>query len=102
MKMKNKCLYKTIKALRFYASLFDVETGKTYKLVTSYGLTKSGYFLIQQVDNRKWLAVKEVPIKENEGYSHLPYFTKIQLYQFLIRNYGFSRRVQKVLDSLDL
>lgn len=102
MRIKKKCLYKTIKALRFYASLFDIETGKTYKLVTSYGLTKSGYFLIQQVDNGKWLAVKEVPIKENEGYSHLPYFTKIQLYQFLFRNYGFSSKVQKVLDSLDL
>lgn len=102
MKMKNKFLYKTIRAIRFYANLFDITTGKSYKLVTAYNLTKSGYFLIRQVDDGRWLVMKEVPIWKSEDYNHLPYLTRIQLYQFLSQNYGFSSKVQKVIDSLDL
>ena len=102
MKMKNKFLYKTIRAIRFYANLFDITTGKSYKLVTAYNLTKSGYFLIRQVDDGRWLVMKEVPIWKSEDYNLLPYLTKIRLYQFLSQNYGFSSKVQKVIDSLDL
>lgn len=102
MKMQNKFLYKTIKAVRFFASLFDIDSGKPYKLITAHNLTKSGYFLIRQVDDGRWLVVKEVPIGKSEDYNSLPYLTRIQLYQFLAQNYGFSKRVQKVIDSLDL
>lgn len=105
MKMQNKFLYKTIRAIRFYASLFDITTGKSYELVTAHSLTKSGYFLIRQVDDGRWLVMKEAPIWKIwkiEDYNSLPYLTRIQLYQFLAQNYGFSKRVQKVIDSLDL
>lgn len=102
MKNSNKFLYKTIKAVRFYASLFDITTGKSYELVTAHNLTKSGYFLIRQVDDGRWLVMKEVPIWKIEHYDTLPYLTRIQLYQFLAQNYGFSKRVQKIIDSLDL
>ena len=54
MKKQNKFLYKTIKALRFFANLFDTDTGKVYRLVTSYSLSKSGYFLIRQTDRGEW------------------------------------------------
>lgn len=100
--MLNKFLYKTIKAVRFYASLFDINTGKYYKLVTAHNLIESGYFLIKQVDNEKWLVLKEVPTRKIEHYNQLPYLVKIRLYQFLSLNYGFSSKIQKVIDSLDL
>lgn len=95
-------MYKTIKAVRFYASLFDITTGKSYELVTAHNLTKSGYFLIKQVDDGRWLVMKEAPTCKIKHYNQLPYLTRIQLYQFLTQNYGFSKRVQKVIDSLDL
>lgn len=102
MKNSNKFLYKTIKAIRFYASLFDITTGKSYELVTAHNLTKSGYFLIRQVDDGRWLVLKEVPTLKIEHYNQLPYLTRIQLYQFLSVNYGFSSKIQKIINSLDL
>lgn len=102
MKKSHKFLYKTIKAVRFFANLFDTDTGKVYRLVTSYSLSKSGYFLIKQTDRGEWLVVKEAPIVKNEPYVNLPYLTRLKLYQFLAQNYGFSNRIQKVIDSLDL
>ena len=102
MKMQNKFLYKTIRAIRFYASLFDITTGKSYELVTAHCLSNCGYYLIRQIDDEKWLVMKEVPIGKIEHYDTLPYLTRIRLYQFLAQNYGFSKRVQKVIDSLDL
>lgn len=102
MKKQNELSYKTVKAIRFYNSLFDITTGRSYKLVTSYGLTESGYFLIKQVDNGKWLVLKEVAIGKIEDYNTLPYLTRIQLYQFLALNYYSSSKIQKVIDSLDL
>lgn len=102
MKKPNKFSYRTIKAVRFFANLFDVDTGKVYRLVTSYSLGKSGYFLIRQTDKGEWLVVKEAPMVKNEGYIDLPYLTRLKLYQFLAQNYGFSNRIQKVIDSLDL
>ena len=105
MKNSNKLLYKTIKAVRFYASLFDIDSGKPYKLVTAHCLSNYGYYLIKQVDNGQWLVIKEAPIRKNEVYGSLhslPYLTRIRLYQFLSQNYGFSKQVQKVIDSLDL
>ena len=102
MKKAYNRLYKTIRALRFFANLFDTDTGKVYRLVTSYSLSKSGYFLIKQTDRGEWLVVKEAPIVKNERYDCLPYLTRLKLYQFLAQNYGFSKRVQKVIDSLDL
>lgn len=102
MKTTNKFVYKTIKAIRFYARLFDITTGKSYKLVTAHNLTESGYFLIKQVDNDEWLVLKEVPTRKIEHYNQLPYLTRIQLYQFLSLNYGFSSKIQKIIDSLDL
>ena len=102
MKIQNKFLYKTIRAIRFYASLFDITTGKSYELVTAHNLTKSGYFLIRQVDDGRWLVMKEVPTLKIEHYNQLPYLTRIQLYQFLSVNYGFSSKIQKIINSLDL
>lgn len=101
-KISSKFLYRTVKAIRFYASLFDINTGASYKLVTTNNLTKSGYFLIKQVDDGKWLVLKEVPTHKIEHYNQLPYLTRIRLYQFLSINYGFSREIQKIIDSLDL
>lgn len=100
--MPNKFLYKTVKAIRFYASLFDVNTGASYKLVSTYNLTKFGYFLIKQTDDGRWLVLREVRTQKIEHYHKLPYLTRIRLYQFLSRNYGFSSKIQKVIDSLDL
>lgn len=97
-----KFLYKTIKAERFYASLFDLDTGKSYKLISTYNLTESGYYLIKQADDGRWIVLKEVPTRKIEHYEKLPYLTRIQLYQFLSINYGFSSKIQKVIDSLDL
>lgn len=102
MKNSNKFLYKTIKAIRFYASLFDLDTGKSYKLVSAYGLPKSGYFLLSPANDGRWVVLKKVRIPKVEHYNLLPYLTRIQLYQFLAQNYSFSKRVQKVIDSLDL
>lgn len=102
MKKAYNRLYKTIKAMRFFANLFDVDTGKVYRLVTSYSLGKSGYFLIKQTAKGEWLVVKEAPMVKNERYDSLPYLTRLKLYQFLAQNYGFSNRIQKVIDSLDL
>ena len=102
MKKQNELLYKTVKAIRFYNSLFDITTGRSYKLVTSYGLTESGYFLIKQVDNGRWLVLKEVALRKIEDYTTLPYLTRIQLYQFLSQNYDFSTKAQEIIDSLDL
>lgn len=102
MRMKHKSLYRTVKAMRFFANLFDTDTGKVYRLVTSYSLGKSGYFLIKQTAKGEWLVVKEAPMVKNEGYVDLPYLTRLKLYQFLAQNYGFSNRIQKVIDSLDL
>lgn len=102
MKNSNKFLYKTIKAVRFFASLFDIDSGKPYKLVTAHCLSNCGYYLIRQIDDEKWLVMKEVPIGKIEHYDTLPYLTRIRLYQFLSQNYGFSSRIQKVIDSLDL
>ena len=48
------------------------------------------------------VVVKEAPIVKNEAYVNLPYLTRLKLYQFLAQNYGFSNRIQKVIDSLDL
>jgi hypothetical protein len=102
MKMQNKFLYKTIKAIRFYASLFDLDTGKSYKLVSAYGLPKSGYFLLNPANDGRWVVLKKARTPKIEHYNLLPYLTRIRLYQFLVTNYGFSSKIQKEIEELDL
>lgn len=101
MKKRTKTLYKTIKAIRYGIHLFDIDTGKFYKLISIYGLPRFGYFLIGQVDKR-WIVVKVLTTREKKDYQSLPYFTRVQFSQFVISNYGLNSATQKVIDSLDL
>ena len=95
-------LYKTIKAIRFIGYLFDTNTGKYYKLITTYGVGSSGYFLIKPLDDGRWLVVKQLLIGKKEDYNQLPYITRLRLNQFLLQKYGNIRSIQKIADSIDL
>lgn len=100
--MKTKILYKTIKAIRFYATLFDVNTGLTYPLVTANCIAQSGYFLIRQADNDRWLVMKQVQSYKFEPYENLPYLIRLRLSTFLLRKYGNIKKIQKIVENLDI
>lgn len=95
-------LYKTIRAVRFYTTLFDLDTGKYYRLVTAYLVCKSGYFLIIPCEDDKWLVRKCFSMHISDDYNQLPYLVRLRLHQFLIQKYGMLSSIQKILENIDL
>lgn len=94
-------LYKTIKASRFYSYLFDLETGKYYKVVNCGNCGKYGYFLILRTHEGDWRVVKQLLLGENKHYNTLPLFTKLSLLSFLVEKFGTYKSIQKIIESLE-
>lgn len=97
-----KFLYKYIKGLRFFSTLFDVNEGIDYELVYIHDLPHVGYFVLKQIDTNTWLVVKSIPIRQYNEYESISYFNRVKLYYMLCRKYSFSNRAKRVMELLNV
>lgn len=98
-------IYRTIKAKRFYNYLFDLDIGRSYKIINYGNCCNYGYFLITPYDEENWKMLKQLnegKLKGEEHIHHLPYSTQLSLFSFLNQNFGSYKRVQKIISSLNI
>ena len=97
--------YITIKCIKLYREVFDLDTYKIYNVVNPNKCSKYCYCMLTKVDSDNWRVVRcfvIAVIDESELYPTLPYFTQLSLFTFYSRNFAVYKTAQRFISYLNL